>query len=451
MSVKPGLPEKPQRISVVCSCGKKLVAEVKHSGKRVKCSACGEPIVVPSVPARVAPALPSVESEPPSDGSNRRLTLALWSLPVLVAVGSGVFIHLDAKWKQQARNDAANAGVKEAVTQAAVWLNKGDPKSGANVEQGLMSALAANDVSDKGNGDAVLDQVRTRRAELAADSIFASAKSKLDAKAITDAIPLLRQYVADSHATKKAEAQELLTELETATSDELAFQTLVELTTDSFEHFQRTHTVDDGKVKHPILKQVRHATLQRNLERAIKQREENRLADLKRKQEEEQKARIARIERERREKEEAERSRRQREIEDERNRRQREEASIPSVTVARLETFGKKYVGQVVRMKQCKFSKVDNEWVTNLPGVYRGHKNSGWIVVYDRKEAEKWVGFYLHDSDGRFYQYCFAQKDKFGEILVNLKNDDPVALKGQIVELAGSAGTYGILCSEIEH
>ena len=82
-----------------------------------------------------------------------------------------------------------------------------------------MKAIAANDVSEKANADAVLETVRTRRAELAADSIFDSAKTKLDAKAIGEAVALLHRYVADRHATKKPEAEQLLADYDLATSE----------------------------------------------------------------------------------------------------------------------------------------------------------------------------------------------------------------------------------------
>jgi Leucine-rich repeat (LRR) protein len=110
MPVKPGLPEKSQRISVVCSCGKKLVAGVKHSGKQAKCPACGEPIAIPSVSARVAPPLRRAKSEPSVAAGNRRPVMAHWSLSILVVIGATAVIYFVAKSKGQSPFDVANAG-----------------------------------------------------------------------------------------------------------------------------------------------------------------------------------------------------------------------------------------------------------------------------------------------------------------------------------------------------
>jgi hypothetical protein len=124
----------------------------------------------------------------------------------------------------------------------------------------------------------VLDQVRTRRAEQVADSIFDSAKSKLDAKAITDAIPLLRQYAADPHATKKAEAQKLLAECDIATSETAALQSLIEISDVEFQRVTNSGKLEDGKVTHPVLVLLRNELIRRNVDKAAQQRDAIRVA-----------------------------------------------------------------------------------------------------------------------------------------------------------------------------
>lgn len=98
----------------------------------------------------------------------------------------GVIIHFNGKRRQQARIDAANTDVREAVKSADDWLKQGSEKDGENVEQRLRTAIAANDVSEKANADAFLEMVRTRRAELAADFLFDSANTKLDTKSLSE-------------------------------------------------------------------------------------------------------------------------------------------------------------------------------------------------------------------------------------------------------------------------
>ena len=115
-----------------------------------------------------------------------------------------------------------------------------------------MTAIAANDVSEKANADAVLETMRTRRAELATDSLFDSAKTKLDAKAIVESVALLHRYVADPHATKKPEAEQLLADCDLATSDSAAIKTLVALNEVQFVKFRNTGKLDDHKIAHPV-------------------------------------------------------------------------------------------------------------------------------------------------------------------------------------------------------
>ena len=208
--------------------------------------------------------------------------IVLWSLPVVVAIGGGALIHFDVKWRQQARIDAANTEVREAVKGADGWLKQGSAKEGENVEHRLMKAIAAKDVSEKANADAVLETVRTRRAELAADSFFDSAKTKLDAKAIVEAVALLHRYVADPHATKKPEAEQLLADCDLATSESAAIKTLVAMSDEQFVQFRNTGKLDDRKITHPILAEIRATTLRRNLETANQRREENKIAEANR-------------------------------------------------------------------------------------------------------------------------------------------------------------------------
>jgi len=250
---------------------------------------------------------------------NILLWIVLWLLPVVFAIGGGVFLHFDAKRGQQARIDAANTEVREAVKEADGWIKQGSAKDGENVEQRLMKAIAAKDVSEEANADplfemvrwiqpgsakngenverglrkaivakdvseevnadAVLELVRTRRTELAADSLFDSAKTKLDAKEFVEAVELLQQYVADPHATKKPEAQQLLADCELATSESAAINTLVAMSDERFVQFENTGKLDDTGITHPVLVEIRVTTLRRNLETASQRREENKIAE----------------------------------------------------------------------------------------------------------------------------------------------------------------------------
>ena len=146
------------------------------------------------------------------------------------------------------------------------------------------------------NADGVLEKVRTRCAELAADSLFESAKTKLDAKAIVEAVALLQRYVSDRHATKKAEAKQLLADCDLATSDAAAIKTLMVLSDEQFEHFRKSGKLDGRQIAHPILVELCATTLRRNLETANRRREENKIAEANRQTEEAKIAEAKRLE-----------------------------------------------------------------------------------------------------------------------------------------------------------
>jgi len=227
--------------------------------------------------------------------------IALCSLPVVVAIGGGYRIRSDLKSRQQARIDTANTEVREAVKGAEGWLKQDHPKfqEGENAEYRLMNAIAAKDVSEKADADAVLESVRTRRAEFVADLLFNSVKKKIDNKAIGEAVALLHQYAADPHATKKAEAEALLVDCDLATSDTGALQTLTAMSDEQFLRYQNTGIVDDHTFTHPILKLIRSFTIRRNLKAASQRREEKRIAEANRRKEENRIAEAARQESER--------------------------------------------------------------------------------------------------------------------------------------------------------
>ncbi len=78
MPANSGLPGDRPRISVVCECGKKLIANSKQSGKRLKCRSCGQVVVVPPVRAGVVPTAATAASAPHPEARNRGLTNVQW-------------------------------------------------------------------------------------------------------------------------------------------------------------------------------------------------------------------------------------------------------------------------------------------------------------------------------------------------------------------------------------
>ena len=103
---------------------------------------------------------------------------------------------------------------------------------------------------------------------------------------------MLRNYVVDAHAIHKAEAQSLLTEAEIAVSDMLTLEALAAMNDGAFDRLKATGTIIDGKVTHPVLVALRNETVQRNLDKAIQQRETIGVAEKQRREAEQEAERL---------------------------------------------------------------------------------------------------------------------------------------------------------------
>jgi hypothetical protein len=334
MTTNAGDSKNPPRILVVCACGKKLAAPPKAAGKRVKCPNCGEQVGVPERPTE----RPSLPTNPQPDQRPKRALIVMWSSVGLLLVVCVVYLLYDRNARQQAAHQAevdANAGVttavdqakswlsddtasdgkeveealtaslsneqitergsaefvleqvrsqranlaaegalNRAVTEAQSWLSNGTASDGHKVEEALTTALANELVTQTADAEFVLEQVRTRRPQLAADAIFESAKQELERKNLEEAVSQLRQYLKEQHATQKAEAELLLNESQLAVSDNAAYQTLLAMRPTTFNKFKESGKYDDAKVTHIVLKEIRNETLQRNQERASEKREQ---------------------------------------------------------------------------------------------------------------------------------------------------------------------------------
>lgn len=204
-----------QRITVQCSCGKRLSVLPKYAGKQLKCPACGKAVIVPgsapSLPAPRAAAL--IESE--SEGMSKNTLIALGSFVGVFALGCILFV---------------------------VWIFYSSHQR---------TTLAANDQMQR-----------------EATVILENAKTQLD---VERAIELLRKSVA--HGTVKVEASRLLAEAETAVSDTVTFETLTAISDEEFDRVKAGGEVRDGKVNHPALLAIRNETVQRNLNKAVQGRE----------------------------------------------------------------------------------------------------------------------------------------------------------------------------------
>jgi len=110
---------------------------------------------------------------------------------------------------------------------------------------------------------------------------------------IPEAVRKLKAYLSDENATKASEAKKLLAEIELATSQNAALDTLVAIGEEDFRRFQKLRHWNDGRVGHPVLIAIWDSNLVLVIPEAEKKRKEakaRRLAELKKREEEEQAA-----------------------------------------------------------------------------------------------------------------------------------------------------------------
>lgn len=401
-----------QQVTVHCSCGKRLSALPQHAGKRVKCPACGQAVVVPgSSSPQPVPAAPQVNDE--SEGMSRNTLVALWSFVGVFAFGCVLFLVWNSHSSHQARIAAANDRVSQAVAVANEWIAENAALDGETVEQQLAVALKDEVATEKGNGESVLSQVRQQREQLAeqarivqaqraATVVFNDANRQIDGKRITDAIALLRKYVADPHATEKADAQRLLIEAETAVSDMLTLDALIAMSDEEFGQVKAGDEVRDGKVTQPVLLAVRNETVQRNLDKAGQLREEVRIAKGKRREAE----RLAAIEHQRQEEERSKQEAAQL-ANVERLREERERPKDGTELFKKITTFPERFIG-------------DNYYISGI--LYSGHtrRNAEYKCFSLRFAATAAVDGGPYRKD----RISFITSEEMGEALVEMSDGD---------------------------
>ena len=119
----------------------------------------------------------------------------------------------------------------------------------------------------------------------------------------------------------------------------------------------------------------------------------------------------------------------------------------PIVSTAQLENLGERFEGKAVKMLGVSFSDASNTWVSSLPGITLS--SNGLISRVDSSQMEKWIGFNGRDSSGAFFQYFFASKDTYGDLIVSLKAGQKINVSGTVLKL-DHPGWYGLVCTRIE-
>jgi hypothetical protein len=294
MAQRMGKSDKARRIAFQCSCGKRLAAPPQQIGKRTTCPACGLAIVVTAMPSS-AP----TRYEEDVEGLSKNAIVGMWWAVGVFAVAVLLFVFWLARSHHQAHIADADQQISQAIAKADEWLSGKSTDKAEAVEQELAKAVASKYATNKDNGEAVLNQVRIHKAQRQATAIFNDAKKQIECRRVAEAISLLHKYVSDPHATNKSDAERLLSEAEIALSDKSTVDTLLTMDDEMLARVKAGGTIDDDKVRHPVLVAVRNETIKRNLDTVLQQREDAMLVEKKRREEE----RLAALERQRREEE----------------------------------------------------------------------------------------------------------------------------------------------------
>lgn len=148
-------------------------------------------------------------------------------------------------------------------------------------------------------------QNESSRALRSSEEIWKQANVRLNAGGILEASDLLNQYVESWQAQNQKQAEELLEQIELATSDIAVNQKLASLDDDQFQQCIQKQSFPDNEVTHPVLVQALAASIGRNADAAMQQR-----AEMKARKAEEEAAVAAQREQERLTREAAERAQR---------------------------------------------------------------------------------------------------------------------------------------------
>jgi len=117
------------------------------------------------------------------------------------------------------------------------------------------------------------------------------------------------------------------------------------------------------------------------------------------------------------------------------------------IKVKHLEAVGERYANKPVKMLTAKFRGMSNSGITSIPGVMVD--SNGLVTRYNKKAAEAWVGFRVSDRDGDLGFYLFAPKEKWADVLLEMKEGQLLNLAGVVTELE-RVQNYGILVYDIE-
>lgn len=155
----------PAPVRVQCRCGKRLIANTSHIGKRIRCPGCGETVSVPATPVIV------VNNNPDTARSTRRKLITIESLYVftgLVAVASIAFVVWYLSLPTPAEIESARLRLHAANAAAQEWLEIEDPdvSEASEIVMNLETAISDRAITKNTAEKQTLTQVKQKLAKL---------------------------------------------------------------------------------------------------------------------------------------------------------------------------------------------------------------------------------------------------------------------------------------------
>jgi hypothetical protein len=123
------------------------------------------------------------------------------------------------------------------------------------------------------------------------------------------------------------------------------------------------------------------------------------------------------------------------------------QGDFTEIMIKHLAGVGERYVNKPVRMLTVEYRGISNSWITNIPGVMVD--SNGLVTTYNKKAAEAWVGFMIKDREHELGFKFFAPKEKWADVLLEMKEGQLLNLEGVVTEMKGLQD-YGVLVYDIE-
>lgn len=246
--------------------------------------------------------------------------------------------------------------------------------------------------------------------ERSAEQPLVDAKSRIDSWDLKEARTLLLQYLRQSNPSKKDEAQRLLTELLTVTSESVIREQIKSMNDAGLDQVRATGTINGCELTNPTLNAIYKQTIRQCLEEVVSNRDESKRARAE--------GEKARLEAEKMNAA-AEAAKVAAEQEKDRHEAAKRERIARGITAKELEVYGRDMIFETKEMP-CTFVKIYNSKLKSA--------NLDQILV----------GFWVRDRNGDLFTECYANKSTHAEQLLSLKEGTPLFLKGDVIEILGN-------------